>query len=90
MVSESEGEGIYLLDFICPTQELRNTLGADVVIWMDTVRRSKYPDTDRLFEEPKNPDLIINCFWEDSVKKAHKLIDAVRRRTWTKIKKKGI
>jgi hypothetical protein len=77
MISASEGDGIYLLDFICPTQELRDALDADVVIWMDTVKRSLYPDTDKMFEKPSDPDLIINCFWEDSVRKSRKLIDAV-------------
>jgi len=79
MISESKGDGIYLLDFICPTQELRDALDADVVIWMDTVRHSQYPDTDKLFEKPDDPDLIINCFWEDSVMKSRKLIEVAEQ-----------
>ena len=41
-----------IVDFICPFEETREIFNADVVIWMDTVFVSRYPDTDKIFEPP--------------------------------------
>jgi len=50
---------IAICDFVCPTQDLRKIFEADVVVWMDTVPTSKYPDTNKLFEEPRHYDYRI-------------------------------
>mgnify|MGYP002725649682 CR=1 FL=1 len=47
-------------DFIAPTKEIRDIYAADYVVWMDTVKNSKYSDTDKLFEPPKHYNLKIN------------------------------
>jgi adenylylsulfate kinase len=43
-----------VMDFICPLNKGRKLIDADFTIWMDTVKNSKYIDTDDLFETPKN------------------------------------
>ena len=43
---------IVVADFICPTQKLRNIFNADIVVWMDTITKSEYEDTNKLFEAP--------------------------------------
>jgi adenylylsulfate kinase len=43
-----------VMDFICPLEESRDIVNADCTIWMDTVKSSKYSDTDNLFQAPKN------------------------------------
>jgi len=39
-----------ITDFVAPTEEIRKIFGADITIWMDTVKESKYKDTDKIFE----------------------------------------
>ena len=41
-----------IVDFIAPKFIHRHLLNAAIVIWMDTVKTSKYKDTDVLFEPP--------------------------------------
>jgi len=41
-----------ITDFVAPTEEIRKIFGADIVIWMDTVKESKYKDTNKLFQPP--------------------------------------
>ena len=39
-----------ITDFVAPTEEIRKIFQADILIWMDTVKESKYEDTNQLFE----------------------------------------
>ena len=48
-----------ILDFICPYESYRKELNADFFIWMDTIKESKYEDTNKIFEEPKKYDIRI-------------------------------
>lgn len=57
---ESKEGRVVVCDFICPTEDLRSSFGADFTIWMDTVKESNYRDTDKIFEEPNNFDLKIS------------------------------
>ena len=43
-----------ITDFVAPTEEIRNIFNADIIIWMDTVIKSKYKDTNNLFNFPTN------------------------------------
>jgi len=50
---KSVAKGRYgIADFICPTNELQEAFMADYVIFMDTVEKSKYEDTDKIFQKP--------------------------------------
>lgn len=51
-----------ILDFICPTKDIRSIIQADFIIWMDTVSSSCYADTDKLFTTPTKTDLIIKDY----------------------------
>jgi adenylylsulfate kinase len=41
-----------ILDFVCPTQALRDIVSADVVVFMDTITEGRYEDTNKAFEYP--------------------------------------
>lgn len=41
-----------LADFIAPLQQMREIFAADFTIWMDTVQRSRFADTDQMFVPP--------------------------------------
>ena len=39
-----------ICDFIAPLEQMRDLFNADIVIWMDTIITSRFPDTDKIFE----------------------------------------
>ena len=55
----SDKHDLVVCDFIAPKEIHRHIVDADILIWMDTVKKSKYKDTDKLFEIPKNYSLRI-------------------------------
>ena len=56
---------IAVCDFICPTEDTRKEFNADYTIWMDTIKVSRFEDTDKMFQEPKNQDFIVTHFDAD-------------------------
>jgi cytidyltransferase-like protein len=46
-------------DFICPTAEARRAFGDAFVVWVDRIERSRFLDTDALFEPPKQWDIRV-------------------------------
>lgn len=47
-----------VLDFVCPKKELRSLINADIVVFMDTISKSRYEDTNGMFEAPKKSEKI--------------------------------
>jgi adenylylsulfate kinase len=56
-----------ICDFVCPTQELRAVFGADMTIWLDTIPKSRFADTNAIFEPPAEEeyDIRIDEFASD-------------------------
>src|SRR5262245_7899689 len=48
-------------DFICPTEETRAAFGDAFVVWVDRVKQSSFPDTDRIFTPPVRYDLRVTA-----------------------------
>lgn len=42
-----------ICDFVCPTSNTRDLLKPDYIIFMNTINRSIYEDTNNMFEVPK-------------------------------------
>lgn len=42
-----------ICDFVAPTKEIRDIFSPDYVIWMDTEEKSRYEDTNAMFEPPQ-------------------------------------
>ena len=61
---ESDNGRIVICDFICPTLETRKVFNPDIVIWLDTIKKGRFEDTNKLFEEPKEVDFRI-IEWND-------------------------
>ena len=50
-------EGNYVVaDFICPTPKARELFNADFIVWVDTIKKGKYDDTNAMFVKPKKYD----------------------------------
>lgn len=55
----SDKHDLVVCDFIAPKAIHRHIVDADVLIWMDTVKSSKYKDTDAIFEPPNQYNFRI-------------------------------
>ena len=51
-------------DFVCPTKATIINFGADIVIWMDTIKEGRYEDTNKLFQSPEKVNFHITE-WND-------------------------
>lgn len=60
-----------ICDFVAPLTQMRDIFNADYTIWMDTISKCRFEDTDNLFEKPAFCDLIIR---DKNAKKWAKLI----------------
>jgi adenylylsulfate kinase len=58
---KGEGKAV-ICDFVCPTELTRYIFEADFTIWMDTIQKSRFEDTNAMFERPKEVDLHIDRF----------------------------
>ena len=41
-----------LADFVCPTDATRRDYMADYLIWVDTIKKGRFDDTNKLFQPP--------------------------------------
>ena len=46
-------------DFICPTPEARTLFPADYVIWVDTIKKGRFDDTNKMFIKPDKFDFHV-------------------------------
>ncbi len=49
---KSEGNFV-VADFICPTAEARKLFPADYIVWVDTIKKGRYEDTNQMFTKPE-------------------------------------
>jgi len=48
-----------ICDFVAPLQEMRNNFKADWTIWMDTIEKGRFEDTNKMFSPPEVYDFRI-------------------------------
>ena len=48
-----------ICDFVCPLPEMRNLFKPDYIIWMDTIDRGRFEDTNKMFVPPDVYDFRI-------------------------------
>ncbi len=51
-------------DFICPTPEARKLFNPDYIVWVNTINKGKYDDTNKMFVKPKKFDFRVTE-WND-------------------------
>jgi adenylylsulfate kinase len=70
-------EGNYVVaDFICPTPESRKLFNADFVVWVDTIKKGKYEDTNKMFVKPENFDFHVTS--QDAKAWANKIVEKIK------------
>lgn len=48
-----------IVDFICPTNKTREIFKPDFIVWMDTIKKGRFDDTNKLFEKPDIYDVKV-------------------------------
>ena len=60
LAKKEKKEGHHVIaDFICPTPEARNLFSADYVVWVDTIKKGRFDDTNALFVKPEKFDCHV-------------------------------
>jgi len=57
---------IVVVDFICPTQLTRDWFEADYTIWMDTIDKGRYNDTNIIFQKPEAVNYHVAEWFNDT------------------------
>ena len=57
---------VAVCDFICPNQATRTEVNADFTVWMDTIKESRYNDTNQMFEPPGDVDYHVSAWFTDT------------------------
>tara|TARA_S200002703_G_scaffold138500_1_gene128718 strand:+ start:38 stop:895 length:858 start_codon:yes stop_codon:yes gene_type:complete len=46
-------------DFVCPTAKARELFNADFTIWVNRLDEGRFADTNKMFEQPENADVVL-------------------------------
>ena len=69
-----EGNYDYLVtDYICPTPKTRELFNPDYIVWVDTIDKGKFEDTNKMFVKPEKFDFKVTT--QDAEIWAHKIAD---------------
>ena len=70
-------EGNYVIaDFIAPTPEARSLFPADYIIWVDTINKGRFEDTNQMFVKPKTFNYHVTT--KDAKKWALKISEEIK------------
>lgn len=57
---------IAVADFVCPMEDSRKEFDADFTVWMDTIKKGIYDDTNLLFRPPAKVDYHVAEWFSDT------------------------
>ena len=55
---KKEGHNV-IADFFCPTVEARKLFSEDYIVWVDTIKKGRFDDTNAMFVKPKKFDCHV-------------------------------
>ena len=71
-----EAEFNVIVDFVCPLPETRKIFNPDFIIWMDTIKKGRFEDTNKIFINPVNYNVRItkkdSDYWAKKIAKVIK------------------
>ena len=73
-----KAEGHYVIaDFIAPTPEARKLFPADYIIWVDTIKKGRFEDTNQMFVNPEKFDFKVTT--QDAKNWAPKIAEEIKK-----------
>ena len=73
---KNEGNNV-IADFICPTPEARSLFPANYVVWVDTIQKGRFDDTNRMFVKPEKYDFHVTS--QDAQTWASKIYEDLKK-----------
>ena len=74
---EKEGNYNYLVaDYICPTPETRKLFNADYIVWVNTIEKGRFDDTNKMFVKPEKFDFEVTT--QDAELWANKIVEKIK------------
>ncbi len=67
-----------IADFICPTPKTRENFNPDIIIWVDTIKKCKFEDTNSMFVPPEKYDLRVTT--KESEKWSSEILNLILKR----------
>ena len=64
-------------DFICPTPEARSLFPSDYVIWVDTIKKGRFDDTNKMFVKPDKYNFHVTT--QDAKNSAPKIYKDIKK-----------
>tara|TARA_B100000676_G_scaffold308646_1_gene370036 strand:- start:347 stop:757 length:411 start_codon:yes stop_codon:yes gene_type:complete len=78
MALKLKKEGNYVVaDFVCPTPEARNLFPADYIVWVDTIKKGRFEDTNQMFIKPEKFDFHVTS--QDAKNWAPKILEDLNK-----------
>lgn len=65
---------VAVADFVCPTEHTRQEFDADFTVWMDTISRGRFEDTNDMFEPPENVDYHVEKWFTNTPDVLHRVV----------------
>ncbi|NDB82084.1 MAG: adenylyl-sulfate kinase [Alphaproteobacteria bacterium] len=79
-----QGVAPVIVDFVCPTELTRAAFGKpDILVWMRTIKESRFEDTNKMFEEPTQYDISFPSHTLDANDKASVIIKEFGLHDWS-------
>lgn len=63
---ESEMKRTVICDFVCPLEETRDIFNADYTVWMDTIEKGRFSDTNSMFQKPNKVDYHVTKWFDNT------------------------
>ena len=77
LAKKHKQEGHYVIaDFICPTPEARSLFPADYIVWVDTIKKGRFDDTNAMFTKPEKFDFHVTT--QNAKKWAIKIAEKIK------------
>jgi len=74
-------EGNFVVaDFICPTPEARKLFNPDYIVWVDTINKGRFNDTNKMFIKPKKYNFKVTT--QNSELWALQIADQIIKYKW--------
>ena len=67
---------IAVADFVCPTDKAREEFSADYIVWMDTIKKGRFEDTNKMFVKPDKYDFHVTT--QDAKNWAPKILKEIK------------
>ena len=64
-------------DFICPTPKARSLFPADYVVWVDTIQKGRFEDTNQMFIKPEKYSFHVTS--QEAEKWAAKIYEDLKK-----------